>query len=283
MVVEQSNAYAEEVMGEERYLTWVKVMKEELKAYLGFCILMGINRLPALDDYWSTDPTLHYPPIADRISRDCFREVSRYLHFVDNATLSPRGTPGHDRLGKVRPVIDHLSKRFSDVYDPHREVAVDEAMVKFTGRSTLKQYMPLKPVKRGIKVWVLADSHNGHFHQFQVYTGRERSGERQLGHRVVKDLTLFLKGKSHHVYFDNLFTSEQLLRELAEVDIYTCGKARKDRRGFPPTLKEAKLMNRSASVVHVCVHVYVCPCVCTYTLVYVLTHTSTRACKRSII
>ena len=86
-------------------------------------------------------------------------------------------------------------------------------------------------------MWVLADSHNGYFHQFQVYTGREGSGERQLRHRVVKDLTLSLKGKSHHVYFDNFFTSEQLLCELAEVDIYTCGTAQKDRRGFPPTLQ----------------------------------------------
>ena len=137
-IVEQSNLYAKEVMGDDKYSSWVKITREELKAYLGFCILMGINHLPALDDYWSTDPTLHYSPIADRISRDRFREISRYLHFADNATLTPRGTPGHDRLGKVRPVIDHLSGRFSDVYNPNREVAVDEAMVKFTGRSSLK-------------------------------------------------------------------------------------------------------------------------------------------------
>ena len=199
-IVEQSKLYAKEVMGDDKYSSWVKITREELKAYLGFCILMGINHLPALDDYWRTDPTLHYSPIADRISRDRFREISRYLHFADNATLMPRGTPGHDRLGKVRPVIDHLSGRFSDVYNPHREVAVDEAMVKFTGRSSLKQYMPLKPVKRGIKVWVLADSHNGYFHRFQVYTGKEGSGEKQLGQRVVKDLTQELKDKHHHVY-----------------------------------------------------------------------------------
>ena len=30
----------------------------------------------------------------------------------------------------------------------------------------------MKPVKRGIKVWVLADSHNGYFQKFQVYTGK---------------------------------------------------------------------------------------------------------------
>ena len=241
-IVEQSNLYAKEVMG-EKYSSWVKITSEELKAYLGFCILMGINHLPALDDYWSTDPELHYSPVANRITRDCFREISRFLHFVDNSTLTPRGPPGHDRLGKVRPVVDHLSSCFSDLYDPHREVAVDEAMIKFTGRSSLKQYMP---IKRGIKVWALADSHNGYFHYFQVYTGKEGSGEKHLGQRVVKDLTKHLKGKHNHVFFDNYFTSKQLLRDLAKDNICACGTARKDRRGFPPSLKNAKLRNRSA-------------------------------------
>ena len=142
----------QQVMGDEKYASWEKITREELRAYLGFCILMGIAHLPALDDYWSTDPTLHYP-IADRISRDRFREISHYLHFVDNTTLPPRGSPRYDRLGKVRPVIDHLSKRFTDLYEPHREVAVNEAMIKFTGRSSVKQYMPMKPIKRGIKVY----------------------------------------------------------------------------------------------------------------------------------
>ena len=139
-------------------------------------------------------------------------------------------------------MIDHLSSRFTDLYNPHKEVVVDEAMIKFTGRSTLKQYMP---VKRGIKVWALADSHNGYFHKFQVYTGKEGSGEKHLGQRVVKDLTRHLKGRNHHVFFDNFFTSEQLLRDLAEDNIFACGTARKDCRGFPPALKTAKL-KRSA-------------------------------------
>ena len=243
-IVEQTNLYAKEVMGGEKYDAWYKVTTEELKAYFGFCILMGINRLPALDDYWSSDLTLRYAPIADRISRDRFREISRYLHFVDNSTLQPKGSPGYDRLGKVRPVIDHLSKQFADLYEPHKEVAVDEAMIKFTGRSAVKQYMPMKPIKRGIKVWVLGDSHNGYFHTFQVYTGKEGSGEKQLGQRVVKDLTRLLKGKNHHVFFDNFFTSEQLLQDLLDDGILACGTARKDRKGFPTALKEAKLKNR---------------------------------------
>ena len=152
---------------------------------------------PQWSSSWSSDLTLRYAPIADRISRDRFREISRYLHFVDNSTLQPKGSPGYDRLGKVRPVIDHLSKQFADLYEPHKEVAVDDAMIKFTGRSAVKQYMPMKPIKRGIKVWVLGDSHNGYFHTFQVYTGKKGSREKQLGQRVVKDLTRLLKGKNH--------------------------------------------------------------------------------------
>ena len=63
-------------------------------------------------------------------------------------------------------------------------------MIKFQGRSSLKKYMPQKPIKRGIKVWVLADSRNGYFSRLEVYTGRKRNTEHGLGEIVVKDLTL---------------------------------------------------------------------------------------------
>ena len=109
-IVAQTNLYAKQIMEEEKYNKWEKITRDELRAYIGFCILMGIANLPALDDYWSTDPVLRYPAIAERISRDRFREISRYLHFVDNTSLPSRGSPGYDRLGKVRPVIDHLAE-----------------------------------------------------------------------------------------------------------------------------------------------------------------------------
>ena len=73
---------------------------------------------------------------------DSARSPARYLHFVDNDTLVPRGEDSHDHLGKVRPLIDHLSTKFAQTYEPHRDIAVDEAMIKFQGRSSLKQYMP---------------------------------------------------------------------------------------------------------------------------------------------
>ena len=35
----QSNLYAKEVMGEEKYSRWTQITREELQAYIGFCIL----------------------------------------------------------------------------------------------------------------------------------------------------------------------------------------------------------------------------------------------------
>ena len=47
--------------------------------------------------------------------------------------------------------------------------------------------MPLKPTKRGIKVWVAADCTNGYFARFEVYTRKKsKTTEHGLGARVVK-------------------------------------------------------------------------------------------------
>ena len=237
--MEQTNLYANQVMSDEQYAKWVHVNEEEIWAYMGFVILMGINHLPALSDYWKMDPTYWYGPIADRITRDRFFEISRYFHFVDNTTLLPRGDPGYDKLGKVRPVIDLLSERFLQNYNPHRENSVDEAMIKFKGRSSMKQYLPKKPVKCGFKVWVRADAVTGYVCEFQVYTGKtDGQPELGLGGNVVKRLTRNIIGHNYSVYCDNFFTNAALFRDLHSDGIYACGTYNTTRKCYPSDLKE---------------------------------------------
>ena len=76
----------------------------------------------------------------------------------------PRGSHG----------LDHISKKFAEVYKPNRDIAVDEAMIKFQGRSCLKQYMPIKSIKYGIEVCVAADSANGYISRFKSTVERHR-------------------------------------------------------------------------------------------------------------
>ena len=102
----------------------------------------------------------------------------------------------------------------------------------------------MKLIKRGIKVWVLGDGHNGYFHKFQIYSGKEGTQKVNLGARVVKTLTNHLRGKFHLIFFNNFFTSLKLLEDLEVDGLHGCGTVRKHRIGFPPTLKTLKLTSR---------------------------------------
>ena len=251
LIVDETNRYAEQSLrGKNK--EW-STDADEIRAYMGFMILMGINQLPEIRDYWSTNEYLRYAPIAERISRDRFEEITRYLHFVDNESLPARGEEGFSRLQKVEPVISALKVNFRAAYSPHCQVSVDEAMIPFKGRSTMKQYLPLKPVKRGFKVWALADSLNGYLCDFNIYTGATGGRETALGEKVVLTLTESVKGKNHQVYYDNYFSSIDLCTKLLSEGIYACGTIRTNRKKFPTEISEqAKRFQRGGSTFRQC-------------------------------
>ena len=150
-------------------------------------------------------------------------EITRYFHFVDNSTLSPKTDPGYDKLvGKIRPVIDHISCPFLTAYNPHCEASIDEAMIVFKERSTMKQYLLKKPVKRGFKVWVRADAVSGYVSKLDMYTGKV-AGEFGLGGNIVKRLTRSITGRNHIVYCDNFFISAPLFKDLLKDKILLVG------------------------------------------------------------
>ena len=107
-------------------------------------------------------------------------------------------------------------------------------MVAFRGRLGFRQYMPGKPTKYGIKVWMRADPTNGFVNDFQVYTGRTTGqAEGGLASRVVKDLMAPIEGRHHIVNMDNFFTSPALFTDLLEKGVYARGTVRINRRLYP--------------------------------------------------
>ena len=128
---------------------------------------------------------------------------------------------------------------FQNLFVPGRDVSVDEAMIKYKGRSSIKQYMPNKPIKRGFNIWMLADSETGYALKFSVY--KEKTGDstaKGLGAKVVKTLTEDLHNRYHHVYFDNFFLGIDLMVDLLKLGTYGCGTMRNRRKGFLNTLKQ---------------------------------------------
>ncbi len=124
-IVEETNRYASLCLvsthvGDGPPPTWM-TKAAEIMAYLGFCILMRMNKVPDLYDYWSLSPVFHYFLVASRIPRKRFLEIQRFLHFCDNDSIIPHGEPGYDRFAKVRPALDALKESFLSSYLPSKE------------------------------------------------------------------------------------------------------------------------------------------------------------------
>ena len=61
-------------------------------------------------------------------------------------------------------------KRFLNFSDSSKQVQIgEEGMISFKGRLSFRQYMPAKPTKYGIKVWMCADSATGYVLNHDVY------------------------------------------------------------------------------------------------------------------
>jgi hypothetical protein len=106
-------------------------------------------------------------------------------------------------------------------------------MVKFKGRSSLKQYLPLKPIKRGVKIWERFASRTGYVYDFNIYSGKEeKSSERILGERVVRKLTETVRQSDTAFCFDRFFTSVNLLDTLPYPAVGTCIFTRKNMPKF---------------------------------------------------
>ena len=53
---------------------------------------------------------------------------------------------------------DLQQQALADIYIPGSHIAVDECVIGFTGRSTLKTTIPNKPTPTGFKVWVVTQN-----------------------------------------------------------------------------------------------------------------------------
>ena len=99
------------------------------------------------------------------------------------------GDANYDLLYKARPALNIIQK-FRQFYKPGRDLSVDEAMIGFKGRFNIKQYMPAKPTKWGIKAWGIADSKTGYLLNCEIYLGRKDSNRTDLllGEQVVLNM-----------------------------------------------------------------------------------------------
>lgn len=236
-IIFQTNLYAT-----QNSKRWKPLDDSDLLGFLGINILMGYHKLPAYTHFWSDDRDLGVKIVQETMARDRFASILGNLHLNDNLSM-PQGNK--DKLYKLRPFIDALNGNFLKLWSPSRNQSIDESMVLFKGRHSIKQYNPMKPIKRGYKLWCRAEM-SGYISEFQIYQGKAETTVTPslgLGGRVVMDLSEKIAGKNHILWFDNFFTSVDLLEQLQDKGTHACGTIRHNRRGLP-TLAQDKSLKR---------------------------------------
>lgn len=143
------------------------------------------------------------------MSMKTFIYINRVLRFDD--VLSRRQQKSSDKFAPIRELFDKWSNILPDCYNPHECVTVDEQLLGFRGRCKFRQYMPSKPVRYGLKFWLMVCSETCYVWKIQPYLGKADGAsapEKKQGARVVLDLIDGLKG--HNVTMDNFFSSYEL-------------------------------------------------------------------------
>ena len=103
---------------------------------------MPINKLPTKKSNRECGQYVGKEGIRNVMSRSKFKEILQNLHFSDN-TMDDKSDKGY----KVRSLINHFNQSFSECVSDDCTQSIDEHMAKFTGRSSMKQYVQNKPIK----------------------------------------------------------------------------------------------------------------------------------------
>ncbi len=208
LITDQTNIYGRGRKSSDnrrKSSNWKDVSKKEIESFLGLIILMGINDLPNMKLYWSKDMVFHNAFISSIISRDRFLQIFYNLHLVDSALEPKRESKNYSKIYKIQSFIEILRRIFQKNYNFGRYGTIDENMIKFKGRSSLTQYLSLKPIKRGYKVWCLCDSVTGYLFNNEIYLGKKEDSEKEtlLTERVLFNLISDHSFEGKHLYFDN--------------------------------------------------------------------------------
>ena len=224
-LVEHTNLYSVQSTGSS-----ICVDHDEMEVYLGVLVMMSIIKLPQIQMYWSSETRI--PSVADVMSINHFEKMKQFFHCNNNTKHLPVAHKDHDKLFKVRPIINSLVEKCRQV--PQEEYhSVDEQIIRTKSRTSLKQYLPNKPNKWGIKVWARCGV-SGMVYDFEIYTGRSSKAEAQpallMGGNVVYRLTQTLpRNVNHKVFFDNFFSSIALMNCLKKDAFWAVATIQKDR------------------------------------------------------
>ncbi|XP_063237795.1 piggyBac transposable element-derived protein 3-like [Bacillus rossius redtenbacheri] len=216
----------------------------ELQVLFGLHIAMGTLKLPRVSLFW--DKAIGITMFQDAMLRDRFFELRMNLHLVNTLEIPDNCS---DKLYKVRPLYDAVRSRCMAL-ELEEHLCIDEQIVPFTGRFSIKQYMKGKPCPWGVKIFFLCGK-SGLAYDFVIYQANmaEIDPGNQKLYGLAPSVVLQLAKrigdeKGHKLYFDNYFSSYALFQVLLERGVYAAGTVRINRFGNTTLISDKDAMKK---------------------------------------
>lgn len=104
-ITEETNRYATQKQETHPDPTWTPTYTEEIKAFIGMHIIMGLVRYPRYHLYWIQDDYFANYGIKNTITRRRFQALEQYLHINDISKMPKKGAPDYEPLYRIRPMM----------------------------------------------------------------------------------------------------------------------------------------------------------------------------------
>ncbi|XP_064643576.1 piggyBac transposable element-derived protein 4-like [Lineus longissimus] len=247
LIVTQTNLFAQQFMNDKglglkrrsRAKQWEDTTGDEMRVYLGLYTTPWRRRRAEYQQYFSKRASLDTPFFRDVMDYDRFVLLNKFLHFADNTKAGDDDTIPC-KLYKLWPILQHLKRRFSEVYQPERDVAIDESLMLWKGRLGWEQYIPSKRARFGIKSFEICKSSSAYILDFFVYTGEGTVYDPGLDEdlpmrsKVILTLGRQFFNKGYCINMDNFFSSPGLYDELCARSTDAVGTIRPNHKKVYP-------------------------------------------------
>ena len=131
-------------------------------------------------------------------------------------------------------LVNFLHNKFKQIPKQQHNY-VDEQMIPYKRKTSLKQYTQANPPKWDFKFFVLADN-KGVMHDFMPYTGKidpvydnDVPDLRASSNIVLHKAQCIPSQHNHLLFLNNWLTSLEFLTHLASCEIWCCGAIRPQR------------------------------------------------------
>ncbi|KAG5815635.1 hypothetical protein H9Q74_011574 [Fusarium xylarioides] len=244
---------------------WYETSVAEVYVWLAILIYIGIHKESTIHSHWETSGPGHQDAdhsIRKYLTYDRFQLLQRHLRVFNPFNIADTQLP------KVFQAVDdwseHIQRVSLSLWVPGTNVAVDECMTRYTGRSYETTKVPNKPTPLGFKSWVVAQK--GFFLRWIWHQPKKRYGPVSLPKKprqhprkksqyssqlrsqrrrdlytplnptqsVVIALVNKLPKARYHVFIDNLFSSANLFTHLRRLGHGATGTARCNCGMFKP-------------------------------------------------